>query len=996
MNIRLLFFFLLFCTQVAIAQHNFVRYSLQEGLPQSQVYAISEDLDGYLWVGTQGGGIAQFDGLQFKSNLNLPDNYINALKVDNQRMWIGTNSMLICYSADSTQIVHWPNQHTRKVTALAIDNHGLLWVGTEKGLYYLNTQKIPFQLHKYKKLKNAFVRSFFFRDNEQWVATNTGAWALHIDQRFSIRNGLESNDIHALFRDVLGRLWIASFGGRITLFDTENNSFITALKIPNNGHPQFIRQVENEIWIGTLNNGIESFNIDTKKWSAINDKNGLASKNIKTIFKDSWDNLWLGTSGEGLLQSVGQEFIQYGISTGLKGDNIYAVYNDRQDRLIFSESGYGFSILEKGQIKHFGQHEGFLDVKCKALVEDTKGRIWIGTEGHGLAYQDTSGFHFLTEKDGLPSNWINSLVLDSLGHIWASTYGNGLVKIIDKDTLGFQLFPYGKAEGLPNTQITSLKIGPNKKLWFTTRMGQVGYFSADFQTKIFFTQHGLPTVAVRTIAFDKYDNIWVGTAGKGIYVADNNQPIQFKKLQTTNPKSSANIYLLGFGQDGQLWAGTETGLDLYDLVRNRIKNYKHFGKAEGFLGIETCQNAFVKDQENNIWFGTMNGLMKYRKNFETKAIAPPKIRLADIQLFYKSVSDTPFNKWLGPTGLFKQGLILPHDQNHLGFRVRATNLARPKQIKYRWQLAGSETEWSPLSTTHTINYANLAPGQYVFKAQACITLDNCSTVITTAFGIQQPYWQTWWFKLAIASGLLLLIFTLYKIRMNAVRKKQRATLKELELQNHLLKVEQKALQLQMNPHFIFNALNSINGLVALKDFAQARRQINRFAVLMRQILSNSRKDFISLEEEVKTLENYLSMEQFCRPDIFNFQIDVEDNIDIEEIEVPPMIIQPFVENAIIHGVSHLDEQGQINIHFSRKGEVLLCEITDNGVGREKSAQLRQNNNPSHQSTAMAVTEERLSALFGEHRGEALVISNIVHDTGTIAGTKVLLRIPIKH
>ena len=981
-------------------QRNFLSYSLQDGLPQSQVYAIAEDRDGFLWVGTQGGGLARFDGNSFERiALPLSDKYINAMISTDHAMWIGSNTALTVSTKDTTYYVQWPDGIAQKVTALSADNQGVVWVGTEKGLYFVKTKDAPFVLRKYKKIKNANVRSFFFSEKEQWVATNTGAWQLNGDTHYSIHNGLESNDVHAIFRDILGRLWVGAFNGRISLFDTEQNISLGGIKIPKGGHPQLIQQVDDQIWVGTINNGIAAYNLDSRSWTSIDERVGLAAKNIKVLYKDSWNNLWLGTSGDGLLKSVGQEFIHFGLQAGLKGDNIYSVFKDHENRIWFSESGYGVSVFDSLGLRHFGAKEGFANVKCKAILEDNKGRIWLGTDGRGLAYQDTSGFHFLTEKNGLPSNWINSLVLDSLGHVWAGTYGNGLAKIVDRDSLGFQVFPYGKAEGLPELKIQTLKLDAEGHLWLATRSGLVGYYKDDFESVIFNEKNGLPHAAIRTIAF-LGSQVWVGTAGQGIYFADWRQDsVRFAKAATDKEglmaQMSQNIYLLNFDNTGHLWVGTERGLNRLKLnYRSQVVDYKHFGVEEGFVGIETCQNALCQGVGDNLWIGTMNGLMKYQLTKESQTINPPKIHFADVQLFYKSLAATAYQNWCLPDGGIKPGLILPHDKNHLGFRLLGVNLARPNKVKYRWQLAGSETDWSPLSTSSSVNYANLDPGSYVFKAQSCIAADNCSTIITAPFTIEPPYWATWWFRAMVGVGGLLVAFLIYWFRVRAIRRQELAKRKELELRNHLLTVEQKALQLQMNPHFIFNALNSINGLVAMKDFAQARKQINRFAVLMRQILSNSRKETISLEEEKKTLENYLTMEQFCRADVFEFDILMSEGLDVEEIEVPPMIIQPFVENAIIHGVSHLDKKGKIRINFYPQGEMLICEITDNGVGRKKSADLRKKRSPSHQSTAMAVTKERLDALFAERRGKSIEITDIVDENGVMSGTKVTLRIPI--
>ncbi len=981
-------------------QRNFLSYSLQDGLPQSQVYAIAQDGAGFLWVGTQGGGLARFDGNSFERiALPLSDKYINAMISTDHAMWIGSNTALTVSTKDTTYHVQWPDGVAQKVTALSVDNQGVVWVGTEKGLYFVDTKKTPFRLRKYKKLKNANVRSFFFSEKEQWVATNVGAWQLNGEGRYSIQNGLESNDVHVVFRDILGRLWVATFDGRISLFDTEQNISLGAIKIPKGGHPQLIEQVDDQIWVGTINNGIAVYDVDTRNWTFIDERVGLAAKNIKILFRDSWDNQWLGTSGDGLLKMVGQEFVHFGLQAGLKGDNIYSVFRDHQSRIWFSESAYGVSVFDNLGLHHFGAKEGFANVKCKAILEDGKGRIWLGTDGRGLAYRDTSGFHFLTEKQGLPSNWINSTVLDSLGHIWVGTYGNGIAKIVDRDSLGFHVFPYGKAEGLPELKIQTLKIDNEGHLWFATRGGVVGYYENDFDAIIFNQDNGLPNAAIRTIDFYE-QRVWVGTAGHGIYFADWSQkPVRFAKAKVSKDVSfeqmSKNIYLLKFDNSGNLWVGTERGLNRLKLNhRSQVIDYQYFGLEEGFVGIETCQNSICEGVGNDLWIGTMNGLMKYQLTKESQAINPPTVHFDDIQLFYKSLAETDYRNWSLSGGGIKNGLVLPYNKNHLGFRLSGVNLARPNKVKYRWQLAGSETEWSPLFSSNSVNYANLDPGSYVFKAQTCIDLTNCSPIITASFTIEHPYWETWWFRALVGFGVLLFAFLFYWFRVKAIRRQEQAKRKELELRNHLLTVEQKALQLQMNPHFIFNALNSINGLVAMKDFAQARKQINRFAVLMRQILSNSRKETISLEEEKKTLENYLTMEQFCRADVFEFDILMSEGLDVEEIEVPPMIIQPFVENAIIHGVSHLDKKGKIRIDFYPQGEMLICEITDNGVGRKKSAELRKKRSPSHQSTAMAVTKERLDALFAERRGKSIEITDIVDANGAVKGTKVTLRIPI--
>ena len=179
----------------------------------------------------------------------------------------------------------------------------------------------------------------------------------------------------------------------------------------------------------------------------------------------------------------------------------------------------------------------------------------------------------------------------------------------------------------------------------------------------------------------------------------------------------------------------------------------------------------------------------------------------------------------------------------------------------------------------------------------------------------------------------------------------------------MVELEQKALRLQMTPHFIFHALNSIQGLIITEDPKTARYYLSKFSRLMRQVLENSREGLIPLADEIETLENYLALERFCRERSFEYKVHVSEKWDSEIVLIPPMVLQPFVENAIIHGVSHLkNRQGRIDIFFEKKTEILLCKIRDNGVGRKEAASKKQDLPIPYISTALKVTKERLRLL----------------------------------
>ncbi|MEM9022481.1 MAG: histidine kinase, partial [Bacteroidota bacterium] len=259
------------------------------------------------------------------------------------------------------------------------------------------------------------------------------------------------------------------------------------------------------------------------------------------------------------------------------------------------------------------------------------------------------------------------------------------------------------------------------------------------------------------------------------------------------------------------------------------------------------------------------------------------------------------------------------------------------------------------------------------------------------FTILQPFWQKWWFLAAATATAALIIFLIVRVRLRQLANERQ----RLQMEKGLLELEQKALRLQMNPHFIFNALNSIQGQIHKKDEKTARYFLAKFSKLMRAILENSRSAAIPLEQEVQTLENYLSLEQFSRGNTFEFAVDLSPSVDPEAIRIPPMMIQPFIENAIIHGVGHLTEQGRINVHFERQNGHLACTVTDNGIGRDRAAAINSQLDHHHKSTALVVTQERLDRLQnGNQTVHSLEIEDLKNAQGAPAGTRVLLRIPL--
>ena len=231
----------------------------------------------------------------------------------------------------------------------------------------------------------------------------------------------------------------------------------------------------------------------------------------------------------------------------------------------------------------------------------------------------------------------------------------------------------------------------------------------------------------------------------------------------------------------------------------------------------------------------------------------------------------------------------------------------------------------------------------------------------------------------------------FNSRYNTLKQKSEQDRKRLIQENKMLTLQQKALQLQMNPHFVFNSLNSIQGLIANEDNQKARRYLQEFSTMMRSVLNQSREETILLSEEVKYLKSYLNLEQMANNNKFDWDVEIDPGID-DDIRIPTMIIQPFVENAILHGVKTLKERrGKIQLNFEADGSKIRCKVVDNGIGRVAAGRLKSSN---HRSVAIDVVKERLRSKLNVSREAPIRYSDVLDESQNVIGTEVVISIPI--
>lgn len=990
---------------VLAQRYNFQHLSIQQGLPQSQAHAIIFDNDQYAWIGTQGGGLCRYDGtefLYFTKNDSLLSNRIADLELINDQIYVcqkggvtkvdPKGKILANYRSDDpsvnfVDVVHFQNE---------------ILFASDQGVWKIHENRL-IQTETNILLNNKMCNSFFVdQDSLLWVCTNSGILNYYDpDKKVNKSRGLKDDQINVVIK--YQNYWVIGTHGRgIQIYDPyKEKKLIDNPKILSELDDKIILTLflgaNDEVWIGTMNNGVYVYDMNEGTLRQYDAANGMSNNQVRVVVADRWENIWIGTGGGGVSVFQNSPFMEYNTATGLNSNYVFTVINANGNNLWAGTEGTGVVRINDTSTVLFDEEYGFVSAKVKTLFEDRNGDVWIGTEGDGLGVfvqrdgKDT--IYRFGKRNGLPSDFIRDFDQRNNSAIYVASYDNGMAKI-NKGINYPNVISVSKVKcddiEIPDRLSSIEFIG--EKLWFTSPDGSFGWIDEKRNGWL----ENYPDLSFRNVTGNG-NKIWLGTQDEGILelTFENDSLIQEKWITTGDHIRSNNIYQLVW-DDQFLWIGSEQGLDriqfdsLFDIAA--INTY---GYEEGFEGVETNMNAIHVDDDGSLWFGTVDGLYRYvggEANYAQRK--PPVLKLIDFSIFYESIDSTEFSEYY-ENGKMTKDLLLPNDMNHIGFSFKAIHFTYAKDIKYRWRLVGVDPDWTPPSSITTATYSNLPPGKFKFEVKASIDDSWDMEPISISFSIDQPYWEKFWFKAMYYSliGFVLLMIAL--IIFLRVRRKNKAIREKLEIEKNLIELEQKALRLQMNPHFIFNVLNSIHNLIILNDPDKARYALSKFSKLMRHVLENSREKFISVDDEVETLENYVQLEKLTSNHDVDLIIEIDENVDPAENLLPPLMIQPFVENALIHGLKDLDYPGQIKVGFKLIHDHLLeCFVQDNGKGREAAAKINAQKENYHKSTALKVTQERLASL---NKGVDFVpfeIIDLKDDSGNPIGTKVVFRLAI--
>lgn len=995
----------------------------QSYLSTNVVTAIEQDPNGMMWFGTKR-GLNSYDSYRFEE-YNQTDGIINATITDirsvGDAIFVGTEKGLCVYDIKNKKTV---NYFAETDSLVLPDNHifyiskpinGKVIICTKGGNSVYNLKTKEFEIPRINNYSPDYeVRCIEYVDsNDSWLVATSNGLVIYQDDNQSLRhynyignyeNSLPDNDLKCLCKINDEMVFVGTANG-VCVLDAKtrnikriNLNALTSNKSPRLDISNIIPFTDKEVMISTYTNGLYVYNYQDNTAmhiSKFNKINALSENYIYDIYKDDQGSVWIATfTGLNRFENNLAKFSTVSIfeNGSMLSINCF-MEMDNNNILVGTESGIKVFNVDDKSINdfktYFNSKENYFEslyVYNFYLADD--GCIWVGTRNDGLYIYDIKADKVVDVSEEyniakLRHAVVRGTVMDKYGNMWVAT-NMGLCCInLKEKTHAFYTPRKNDKRAIPNHDIFDLLLD-DEALYVTTSNGLAiyNYDSDDF------TNYYLPDSLTRNdvVRSNDFFDIVDGENGRYYIGSYSNGMLSFSpdKKQFKAAKMMGDlgtmVYAIVPDDNGALWASTSKGIMKYDLYTKETTNYDI---SDGLQGNEFSPNAFLKSKDGFVFFGGFNGFNYFK---------PEEIQLETTS------PNVVITKLLSGDG--KKHRYLSHgDTIHLSYKYNSfeiefatLNLLRKNMVKYAYMLENYDREWEYNNSSHRyVDYNRIRPGTYVFKVKAANEVNQWMEEPVALTIIIHPAWyQTIWFNVSAILLLSLAIFIIIRQRNKYVRQKREQKRIITELETQMLQLKQKTLQLQMNPHVIFNTLNSIQQYILTNDVESAVTYLSSFSKLMRRILNNSNERYITLSDEIEAVNLYLQLESMRLGNRFKYKIDVDADVDVKNIEIAPLIVQPFVENAIIHGLVPKKDDCFLSIRFSKiSNDKLLCVVEDNGVGRKLSEKMKQERGASHKSYGMSITRRRLETLTKISNDDFSVeVVDLYDDKGEASGTRI--------
>lgn len=951
-----------------------IHFDQEDGLPTDMVYRAIQDHEGYMWFCTDK-GISKFDGYTFTNYTiedGLPYNDIYNFHLDYKgRIWLATFDRICYVENDSIHELNLPEGYEAvgKIRHFFSENkkqHVINFIDDRN--HYLTVENDSIKVHK--KLENHSILIVF---NDGQIAFRQGP-----SREIIIYNPLKGTfeRLSGYDFDDFGRFFLISSTRineseylrghhsigilNIESFRSVSNQEIFGKDLKVN----YITAAGKYIYLKTED---EQFVAD-ENLNLINDLDFMLDQPLSSFFIDKDGNTW----------TCSPRGVNYYLNNQRSALNYHApIANELFSSLTKDHKGNILVTSQKDRIYKFDKNKGFEHYLTTNL--ETQNKIYTNHKtGEEIVADFNLGvFRVLRSSTGKRIKIHNRKRLEhytvskkNFEHIALS------MKDLDADQNGDLAIAFAEGVVLIREHDINLLFDKrsysvkylNDTLWIGTINGL--YKSVDESEALLVSMDG-QNPYINNIQTDEEDVLWLSTKGAGLWKYAGEK---FEQIPSTQHLLINNFYV---ENTNHIWLATNDGL--YHLIFDENGDQEivkqRYGKSDG-LPSQGIKDVVTKGDDVYVLSSNHVSVLAKRKVLTAKHHDNRNVQFTSISV--NGRENTLSNQY-----------DLHYKENNIEIGYSLLMLSHLGDLTYKWKVDGLTDFWTETKNTSQMFY-ELPPGKYDFQVKGFDSNENqIGTEQSVSFTIEKPWYNTYWFYglcfLSIIGGFWIYEYTKRK------REKERAEL-EAAMQKEFYELRLQTVQAQLNPHFVFNALNSIQKFIYQKEPEEANQYIVKFAKLMRAILESTSKNYVFLREELDLIQMYVSLEKLRFDDHFDYEIKIDDRLLEEDIKVPSTLVQPFIENAINHGIALKEEKANLLIQVEKEGSDLVWIIQDDGVGRKEALKRKKS---THVSRAIQIIEER-KEILKQRDDFAIDFSyvDLTDLTGKGIGTRVIIRLPI--
>jgi ligand-binding sensor domain-containing protein/signal transduction histidine kinase len=750
----------------AVPPYGIRAWQTDDGLPQNSVHAITQTLEGYLWVGTRE-GLVRFDGVRFaalgeEAPRELKHGWITALCASRDgSLWIGCDGYGVARLKEGkfTRFSEADGLLSNQIRCLLEGRDGALWIGSEGGVTRYQDGRFSNFTEKNGLGANSVRGLCEDQQGNLRIATLRGLSRLDKEgtiRSFNIRLGTAANALKFVCADRQGRIWTGSNEGLNCLDGEKVVTYGATQGLPDNIVTIALEDRRGQLWVGTYR-GVAR--IVEGKLIARTSREGVFGDLIYTLFGDQEGNLWVGAQ-DGLYRLNPARFTAYTTQQGLTQNNAMSVCEDRSGTIWIGTWGGGLNQLRDGRITAYDPARGLTLDKVLALHEARDGSLWVGMDhGGGLNRFKGGATNLFRRPPGLIDAAIRVIHEDRQGALWIGT------------SRGLNVFKEGRfetyttAHGLAGNTVLALLEDSEGSLWIGTDGGLNRWQGGRFAT--FSTRDGFSQDGVNALYEDRERALWIGTKTSGLV---RYQGGKFTACTTREGLFSDEVYEILEDDFGYFWMSCRKGIfrvsrkQLEDLARGAGKTISctAFGRADGLPSVQcngVAKPAGWKGEDGRLWFPTIRGVVAVEPGIKTNRRPPPV-------LIEQVMADT---RPLRPDSLAASEslrLTVPPGRGGIEIQYTALSFQAPEKNRFKYRLERIDADWVDAGASRSASYNNLPPGRYRFRVVASNN-DGVwnETGAILSLVLLPHYWQTWWFKVALGSAVVLLLTALYRLRV---------------------------------------------------------------------------------------------------------------------------------------------------------------------------------------------------------------------------------------